>query len=224
MNVSVDVVVVTIIDNCLKVLLIRRVEEPYMGKLALPGVRVGELESLKDAAYRALAEEAVIRDDIHLEQLFTYGDEIGRDPRNRVVSAAYIALLNYEPVYGAGIRVSDAEFYDYDEVLRRHQVLAFDHFQILKDARERIRGKAEYTDLAFSLIGERFTLSQLQKIHEVLLGRKLYKANFRKKIIEKVEETGELTSGMANRPSKYYRKKCGKMSNKSDELEEKHED
>lgn len=210
MNVSVDVAITTISDGRLKVLLINRNEEPFKECLALPGVLVGEEEGLEEAVRRALSEEAQIKEIIPLEQLHSYGDDISRDPRNRVLSVAYIALLNYIPDFGMGKRVSDIKFYDYDEILKTCNKFAFDHRQILIDVREKLRKDVRYTDTAYDLVGEKFTLSELQRVYEILTGEEMYKANFRRKIIEQVEDTGEMTSGDAFRPSRLYRKKVTK--------------
>ncbi len=207
MNVSVDIVITAVCDDSLKVLMIRRGEGPFQGKLALPGVLVSEDEPLHDASYRALREEAKIKEPIPIEQLHSYGDDIHRDPRNRVLSVAYIALLNYIPDYSLGDRVSDISLYDYDAFLASSETFAFDHREILLDAREWLKKKALCSDVAFALAGDTFTLSRLQRIYELLLGRELYKANFRRKIKDQVEETGQMTRGDAYRPSKLYRKK-----------------
>lgn len=210
MNVSVDIAITTISDGRLKVLLINRGEEPFKECLALPGVLVGEEEGLEEAVRRALSEEAQIKEKIPLEQLHSYGDDISRDPRNRVLSVAYIAFLNYMPDFDMGERVSDIELYDYDEILKTGNKFAFDHRQILIDVREKLRKDARCTDIAYDLVGEKFTLSELQRVYEILTGEEMYKANFRRKIIEQVEDIGEMTSGDAFRPSRLYRKKVTK--------------
>lgn len=205
MRVSVDVVVVTVFDNNLKVLLVNRQEDPYKGMLALPGVKVKEEESLEAAARRALREEAMISQMIPIEQVHSYGDDLERDPRNRVVSVVYMALLNYEPPYGMGERVLRVGFYDYDGIFDSE--FAFDHKRILMDARERLRENVKDLDIAYELAGEEFTLPALQKVFELLRGETEYKANFRRKVKEDIEETGRVTSGDGHKPSKYYRRK-----------------
>lgn len=207
MNISVDVVLATVFENELKVLLIKRQDAPYKDTLALPGVKVGDKETLEEAVRRTLREEALIEDVIPIEQLYSYGDDLERDPRNRVVTVAYMALLNYEPGYGAGLRVTQAAFYNYEDILNSTQELAFDHRQIIADARERLRGKVWYSDIAYNIAGEEFTLPALQRIFEIILGKELIKANFRRKIKEDVEETGRMTSGDGHKPSMYYRHK-----------------
>ena len=102
-------------------------------------------------------KKAQIGEKIPLEQLHSYGDDIYRDPRNRVLSVAYIALLNYMPDFGMGERVSDIKFYDYDAILKVDHKFAFDHRQILIDVREKLRKDARSTDVAYDLVGEKFT-------------------------------------------------------------------
>ena len=136
---------------------------------------------------------------IYFEQLYTWGAP-DRDPRMRVISVSYCALVPWESISHPS---RDADFFPAQTV----QELAFDHAQILRYALERIRNKVSYTDIAFSLVGEEFTLPELQRVYEIILGQKLYKANFRKKIAGQIEETDRLTTGGKHRPSRIYRKK-----------------
>ena len=206
MSVAVDVLLFTIEDGRLKLLLIRRQDDPFAGLPALPGVFVRPDETPEDAAARAIFEETGLT-GIYLEQLYTFG-AVDRDPRMRIISVAYMALVPREELtFSAGLRTSGAWLEDADELLQDGRPLAFDHRQIIRTARTRLAGKVEYTDIAFHLAGETFTLPDLQRIFEILLGGKLYKANFRKKMADRIEETGGMAAGGSHRPSRLYRLK-----------------
>ncbi len=200
---AVDTVLFTILDEKLQVLMIRREEHPCRGQLSLPGVFVGMEETLDAAAERALHQKTGLS-DIYLEQLYTWG-AVERDPRMRIISVSYYALVSSErlslPEDGT------ARFYPVEEILEMADGVAFDHREIVAYGRERIRSKVSWSDIAFALVPEEFTLPQLQRVYEILLGQKLYKANFRKKIAEKIVETDKMTSGDAHRPSRIYRKR-----------------
>ena len=222
----------------LQVLLIRRKNHPFMHQWAIPGGFVDIDESIEDAAKRELWEETGIQ-NLYLEQLYTWGS-VHRDPRMRVISTSYMALVNREDIQPkarddaqavAWFTVSLEQdtsgtdrltFFNqeqnitisYDCSLENGQAtfehaageqLAFDHVQILHTALIRLRNKIQYTSIAFSLMPEEFTLSALQKVYESILGRKLLKANFRKKVAPMVVETGNKEVGVKYRPSKYYR-------------------
>ena len=203
-SVAVDLLVFTIEEDRLKILTIRRQYPPFAGFRALPGVFVRADETLDQAAQRGLREETGL-EDIYFEQLYTWGAP-DRDPRRRVISVSYLALVDAQRLrgFGPGLRTTGAELADVQELLTAED-LAFDHRQIIACGRERLAGKVEYTPIAFSLVPEEFTLPQLQRVYELLLGKPLYKANFRKKIAPLVEETDRSTSGDAHRPSKFYR-------------------
>lgn len=201
LSVTVDLVLFTIRDETLQVLLTRRKEHPFLGRLALPGVFVRPDETLDASAERALSQKTGLH-DIYFEQLYTWGDT-ERDPRMRVISVSYCALVPWESI---SLPDGDAAFFPASE-LAASQELAFDHARIIGYGIERIRNKVNYTDIAFSLVGEEFTLPELQKVYEILLGMPLYKANFRRKIADKLLETDKMTSGAAHRPSRIYRKK-----------------
>lgn len=203
-SVAVDLLVFTIEEDRLKILTIRRQYPPFEGQRALPGVFVRDDETLDQAARRGLREETGL-EDIYFEQLYTWGAP-DRDPRRRVISVSYLALVDAQRLrgFGPGLRTTGAELADVQELLTAED-LAFDHRQIIACGRERLAGKVEYTPIAFSLVPEEFTLPQLQRVYELLLGKPLYKANFRKKIAPLVEETDRSTSGDAHRPSKFYR-------------------
>lgn len=204
LSVAVDLLVFTIENDRLKIVLVKRDEYPYKGQIALPGVFVRIDETLDDAVKRGILEETGLK-DIYFEQLYTWG-EVDRDPRMRIISVSYISLLPVEKIkLMAGERTSSVELYDVDELLMSDTELAFDHKKIIKHGRERIKNKTEYSKIAFEFLEEEFTLPRLQKVYEILLGKPLYKANFRRKIMPLVEETEGMTSGEAHRPSKIYR-------------------
>ena len=207
-SVAVDLLVFTIDEGKLKILTIRRQYPPFAGLRALPGVFVGAEETLDQAALRGLREETGL-DSIYFEQLYTFGAP-DRDPRRRVISVSYLALVEAERLRGfaPGLRTTGAELSEVWELLAAEDV-AFDHRDIVAYGRQRLAGKVEYSPIAFSLVPEEFTLPQLQRVYEILLDRPLYKANFRKKIAPMVEETDRSTSGDAHRPSRLYRLRSG---------------
>ena len=176
-KVTVDIVIITIADDSLKVLLVKRGVEPYAGQYALPGGFVHQDESLEDAARRELSEETGTR-DVYLEQLYSFGNP-GRDPRGRVLTVAYYALVprNQAPLR-AGSDAAEAAWFPVTML----PTLAFDHEQIVEYAVMRLRNKLEYTTVGFELLPEKFTLSQLQHMYEVILDKQLDKRNFRRKI------------------------------------------
>ncbi|PQP83161.1 ADP-ribose pyrophosphatase [Paenibacillus sp. PCH8] len=238
----------------LQLLLIRRGGHPYLGQWALPGGFVSMQESLEDAARRELLTETGL-DEIYLEQLYTWGD-VERDPRTRVISSSYMALVDSSELQlQAGDDASEANWFRVEQRLleeKRHihergrvterrlqliltngteelsavietketvegrvqshsmtlgevQGIAFDHAKIIHYALERLRSKMEYTDIAFNLMPETFTLTALQKVHEIITGKKLLAAAFRRKIADWVIETGEYASSAGHRPSRLYR-------------------
>lgn len=264
-SVTVDMLIFTVADEMeenyrklpekvLKVLLIQRGDHPYIGHWALPGGFIGMKESLEEAAQRELKEETGI-EDLYMEQLYTWGD-VGRDPRMRVISTSYMALVDASKLeLHASDDADDAQWFTVKEHLveetktitekgyqlkqtikielfqgehrlqavvevlktvdgkvpriqRRlveSQGIAFDHGLIIHYAIERLRNKIEYSDIAFNLMPELFTLTQLQQVYEIILGTKLLKANFRRKIADKVIETDSYTRDAGHRPSKLYR-------------------
>ena len=175
-SLTVDCVVFGLDEEDLKVLLIRRDLKPFAGKWALPGGFVKMDETLDAAARRELKEETGV-EDARLEQLYTFG-ALHRDPRDRVVTVAYYALIPSGRVLKSGSDASAAEWRDTDDLPK----LAFDHDKIVAYALERLRNKLEYTTAGFKLLPEQFTLSELQAVYEAILGKKLDKRNFRKKL------------------------------------------
>lgn len=206
-SVTVDLALFTIIDEKLQVLMTHRTEHPFQGQLALAGVFVGMEETLEEAAQRALFQKTGLQ-DIYFEQLYTWGD-VHRDPRMRIISVSYYALVPYSAV-NLPKNANAPSFYPVEDILAMDSGVAFDHRRIVEFGRDRIRNKVNWSDIAFALLPEEFTLPQLQRVYEILLGQKLYKANFRKKIAEKIQETDKMTSGDAHRPSRIYRKRGAK--------------
>lgn len=202
--VTTDIVIFTIRDDRLKLLLIRRGGEPFKGNWALPGGFVDIDESLEDGARRELEEETGVS-GVWLEQLYTFGAP-HRDPRERVITVAYYALI---PSDKLSIRAAtDAEavgWFAMDELPE----LAFDHRQIVAMAYERLKAKLDYSTIAFQFMPERFTLSELQRVYEIILGEEIDKRNFRKWVLalEQIEETGEQRRDGAHRPAMLYRVK-----------------
>lgn len=241
-------------QQSLNVLLIRRGEHPFKDQWALPGGFVKPDETVDETARRELEEETGVK-DVYMEQLYTFS-EVMRDPRTRVISAAYMALLHQCPELSASTDAVDAAWFkvgyqlektekeqleacvvkkDYykldlsgEGVVLSAQILftkrikggklnmtytllgnegiAFDHAKIIAFAVERLRGKMDYTDVGFYLLPELFTLTGLQKIHEVVLDKELTAANFRRKIMSKVVETDQIEEGGGYRNAKLFRR------------------
>ena len=199
---TVDCVVFGLDGADLKVLLIRRDREPFEGRWALPGGFVRMDEDLDAAARRELREETGLR-DVFLEQLYTFG-EPRRDPRERVVSVAYYALVNLgEHEVAADTDAREVAWFP----LHDTPGLAFDHDAILRAAHDRLRGKVRYQPIGFELLPARFTLRQLQALYEAILDRALDKRNFRKKVLSTgvVKETDEIERGVSHRAARLYR-------------------
>lgn len=203
--VTVDLVVLTIRDTGLCALLVRRGEAPYQGRWALPGGFVHVDEGLDAAAVRELREETGLETvDGHLEQLASYGDP-GRDPRGRVVTVAYLALLPDLPSPTAG---SDAAGAGWRPAVAPGR-LAFDHDRILADGIERARAKLEYTPLAAAFCPPEFTVAELRAVYETVWGAPVDPRNFHRKVTSAagfVEPTGRSTAGERGRPAQLYRR------------------
>jgi len=264
-SVTVDMLIFTVVneeeenyrklpEKALKLLMVKRGEHPFMGQWALPGGFVSTHESLEDAALRELKTETNV-DNVYMEQLYAWGD-VGRDPRTRVISCSYMALVDsYKLNIVAGDDADDAKWFnirynlaqekktinekgyileklysinlwngneDLSATVKVVEVvegkviktsrevveakgIAFDHPKMIEYGIERLKNKIEYTDIAFNLMPELFTLSELQQVYEVILGRELLAAAFRRKIADMVVETNQFTKDAGHRPSKLYR-------------------
>jgi ADP-ribose pyrophosphatase YjhB (NUDIX family) len=242
-------------EKSLKILLVKRGDHPYIGKWALPGGFVAVEESLDEAALRVLRAETNI-DNIYMEQLYTWG-EVNRDPRTRVISSAYMALVDSSYLsIKAGYDEDDATWFNisynlleekkvavekgyiYEQIveiklwnkseelftkikiteniegkINREVIetvgLAFDHDKFIQYAIDRLRNKIEYTSLVFNLMPELFTLTELQQVYEIIQGKELLAAAFRRKIANMVIETNEFTKDAGHRPSKLFRYNSG---------------
>jgi 8-oxo-dGTP diphosphatase len=217
-SVTVDVAALTAHDGHLWALMIKRRDHPYRDAWALPGGFVHIDESLDQAASRELAEETGL-ENVYLEQLYTFGDP-KRDPRTRVITVAYYALVDWQRLLplrsedqptlfrvavewsgetGGPVNLIDA--------MGNKLTLAFDHADILGMAVKRIRGKLDYVPIGFQLLPARFTLRQLQDIHETILAQPLNKDSFRRRMLASglLEATGEREDDVGHRPAELYR-------------------
>ncbi len=206
--VTTDIVIFTIRDERLQLLLIKRRETPYRGKWALPGGFLQMKETLDECAARELEEEAGIS-NVYLEQLYTFG-AVKRDPRERVISVAYYALI---PSDKLAIRPSS----DADAVgwfsMKELPSLAFDHSEIVERAYERLTAKLTYSTIAFQFMPMEFTLTELQNVYEIILQEDIDKRNFRKSILalDSIVETKNMKKEGAHRPAKLYKLKNPKQ-------------
>lgn len=226
-------------EQNLYLLLIKRGEHPFINNWALPGGFVRINESVEESAYRELKEETNL-DDLYMEQLYTFGN-VERDPRMRIISTAYMALIkpenielkaatdasavswfkltyefldnekfnikldNGEAVLNAGLIFDNEERGENRIKIAESGELAFDHAKIIGYALMRLRNKIEYTNLVFNLMPEYFTLTELQKVYEIILGKELIKANFRRKIKDLVTETEKFSDEAGHRPSRLFK-------------------
>lgn len=207
--VTVDIVVFGVLKNAtdnyrkldkqsLNILLISRREHPFKAQYSLPGGFVGSQETIDETVNRVLKSKTGL-DNIYCEQLYTFS-EIDRDPRMRVISCAYIALVD-----ATKVQLKDAEWMDIDRVTQL--TLAFDHNHIIDESLKRLRGKINYTDIVFHVLPKQFTISELQEIYETILNKKLFAAAFRRTIMDKLVETGEYTQNAGHRPSMLFERK-----------------
>ena len=202
-EITTDVVIFTIKDNKLQVLLVKRANEPFKGRWAIPGGFIRLSENLDNAALRILKEKTNV-DNIYLEQLYTFGDPL-RYPSSRVITCAYFALIRSDD-----IKLSVDNSQGITEV-QWHEVynlptLAFDHKEIIEYSIKRMRERLEFCPIAFQLLPEKFTLTELQKSYELILDMKLDKRNFRKKLLSSniLVETNEYTKSVSKRPAALY--------------------
>lgn len=218
-SVAVDVVLMTARRGALLSLVVRREEHPSKGKWALPGGFVRPKESLEQAAVRVLASKCAL-EKIFVEQLATFG-EPSRDPRMRVISVAYYALVDGRRFESALERRTDVTVgrvavpwegeeggpADLLDDRGKLMPLAFDHSAMLGVAVQRIRGKLDYAPIGFQLLHDEFTLLELQSVHETVLGRKLNKDSFRRRMLASGElvATGKMQSAVEHRPAELYR-------------------
>lgn len=217
-SVAVDLVIFTVVDTDLKVLLIQRGDHPFKDAWALPGGFVGagdgggdQGENIDTAAHRELAEETGLPiGSCFLEQLYTFG-RAGRDPRTRVISISWYALVRPEMavLVSAGDDAADAQWFSVSEEVPWMR-LAFDHTEILATGVDRVRGKINYTDIAFELVPQSFTVAELRAVHEAIQDKTHDARNFRRRFQRMVSDKiivpapGKRHRGRA-RPAKVWR-------------------
>lgn len=200
--ITTDCVIFGFDEGELKILLIERAIEPFKGRWALPGGFIQMEESADECAQRILKKEACL-DDIFMEQLYTF-TQVGRDPRFRVISIAYFALVKLSHYNAkAGEDAKNLQWFTLSEIPE----LAFDHNQIVSEAIERLKGKIKYQPIGFELLSEEFTLPELHRLYEAVLQSKLDDRNFRKKILsfDFLIDTGCTKRGAKNRAPKLYK-------------------
>lgn len=201
--VAVDAVLFKVIKGKLNVLLIQISNGAYKNKWAVPGGLIRDSETPEQAVARILDKKAGLK-NIYLEQLYTFGDP-NRDNRQRSISISYFALISV----GDDIKLEDPGYY---KDIRWIPIdilpnMAFDHKDIISVAKQRLKSKLGYSNIAYSLLPKEFTLTEMQEVYEIILDEKMDKRNFRKAIIAKdiIEETNEVLSGKNFRPAKLYR-------------------
>lgn len=200
--VTVDIVVFTIVERTIKVLLLQRQNDPYKGYWSIPGGFINVGETLEDAAARWLQERTTVN-NIYLEQLYAFGQP-DRDPRARIITVAYYALVSYETLTPQG-RSNPREGTHWFDVYDLPN-LAFDHNKIVTTALKRLKERLKTSPIAFQLVGEKFTLTELQRVYELILNRPLDKRNFRKKMLSAgiLDEIGETKMEGYHRPAQLY--------------------
>jgi len=213
LRLAVDLAVLTVREGRLQALVITRGNDPFRGRLALPGGFLRAGEDVDRAAVRELGEETGLDGSkLHLEQLATYGAP-ARDPRGRVVSVAHLAMMPDLPIPRAGSDASSATWAPVESVLGR---LAFDHDTILGDAVERSRWLLEYTTLATAFCPPSFTIGDLRAVYEVVWGGPVDPRNFSRKVMNTegfVEATGEKRTPEVGRPAGLFRRGPAKTLN-----------
>lgn len=200
-GIAVDLVIFTVNDGALKVMLIQRAEAPYLDCWSLPGGFLLKGESLEEAAWRVLKEKTGVQ-EVYLEQLYTFGAP-DRDPRARVITVAYFALIPWSNLdQPESKKVADLKWFPAEQ----NPKLAFDHKEILHSAVQRLRAKVTYSNIVYGLLPAKFTLSELQRIYEIILDDTLDKRNFRKRMLASglLHETGKKHLHGAHRPAMLY--------------------
>ena len=197
-EITVDVVILTLKNNAIQVLLVKRLNEPFKDKWAIPGGYVRLSENLDDAALRILKEKTKV-ENIYLEQLYTFGDPL-RHPNSRVITCAYFALVRAEDLNV--VTTDDLGWFKVSELPE----LAFDHKEIIEYSMKRTRERLEICPVAYQLLNEKFSLTEMQKAYELIMGKELDKRNFRKKAIttEGLIELNEYTKSSSKRPARLY--------------------
>jgi 8-oxo-dGTP diphosphatase len=200
--VTVDLVIFTVNDDLLKVMLVKRADEPFADSWSLPGGFLKANESLEGAALRVLKEKAGV-ENVYVEQLYTFGNP-DRDPRARVITVTYFALIPWkELVQPPSDKVTDLMWAS----VSRLPKLAFDHKEIVEYAVKRLRAKAGYSNIVYGLMPRQFRLSELQRMYEIIMNDKLDKRNFRKRMLATglLHETGRKDIAGAHRPAMLYK-------------------
>ncbi|MBI3168102.1 MAG: NUDIX hydrolase [Chloroflexi bacterium] len=200
-GVTVDLVLFTVNESRLKVMLVKRVEEPFRSDWSLPGGFIELGESLDAAAQRVLVEKVGVS-DVYMEQLYTFGKP-KRDPRSRVITVAYIALIPWQSLpQPASEKIIDLTWSPVDHLPK----LAFDHKEIVNYAVKRLRAKVSYSNIVYGLMPKQFRLSELQSMYECIIDDKLDKRNFRKRMLATglLKETGKKDTAGAHRPAMLY--------------------
>jgi 8-oxo-dGTP diphosphatase len=205
--VAVDLAVLTIRDHALHALVIQRATPPHTGRLALPGGFLRDQETLDQAAHRKLAHETGLdAASLHIRQLHTYSAP-DRDPRGRIVSVLYVALMPDLPLPTAGGDATTATWTPVDELLTAPQTLAFDHHQLLTDAVDHARDELTRTTIATAFCPPEFTIAQLREVYEIVWGTELDPSNFRRKVLKAdgfVIPTGATAPSDGGRPAALY--------------------
>lgn len=200
--VTVDLVILTVDQNMLKVMLVKRADGPFADCWSIPGGFLKAGESLEDAAVRVLKEKTGVK-NVYVEQLYTFGNP-DRDPRARVITVTYFALIPWKHLsQPESDKVTDLMWTSVDALPK----LAFDHKEIIQYGVQRLRAKATYSNIVYGLLPRHFSLSELQHIYEIILDEKLDKRNFRKRMLATglLQETGEKMAAGAHRPAMLYR-------------------
>lgn len=198
-EITVDICIFTIKDDEGQLLLIKRHNEPFKDKWAIPGGYVRMSEDLDEAAARILKEKTNV-ENVYLEQLHTFGDPL-RHPSSRVITCAYWALVRYEDL-NIDFNEEDVAWHSYENL----PSLAFDHKEIITYARTTLKRQLETCPVAYQVLNEKFTLTEMQRAYELIMDKKLDKRNFRKKILvtEGLKELNEYSKINSKRPAKLY--------------------